>query len=316
MLRLSTSILVLPANAQSPPIDQRQADDVRTKLTVEVRNLATQGYGPGGPEVIEQLSRDASKRIPIQLIKGIANAIVAACDENCDRVELALYDYQSNLIAKAPQNQGVVIINGVPTFTGYHVVELSASGCHVANCYAGVLVVHLPNSTPQQQSAVDLVKPPAPPVRPVFDHYVVGLDMERADWVTLRRSPDPSDLGLSEIQIGLDTPVAVLEERDTFKLIKLRSGETGWVYSRNVSCCRDQGSVPTYHYAANLCSTCADGWLALRSLTNPRTEWRQNPKIWPGTIFTVLGQRGEFQLIRLQSGETGLVTSSKVACCR
>jgi SH3-like domain-containing protein len=154
------------------------------------------------------------------------------------------------------------------------------------------------------------------PSRLQFDHYVSDLDPNGWNWLALRNGPSTSAQWSKTVQVGLDTPVKILDQSGEFSRIQLRSGEMGWVTSKYLACCRDDGEDPTYHFVTNLCLTCEDGWLALRRDPSPEGPFSQQPKLKSGAVLSVIGRSQGYYKVRLRTGETGWVTSDHVGCCR
>jgi hypothetical protein len=137
-LRLVT-ILVVTAWLTSN--DLLAQDSLAVVLDREAENLTKLGFGRAVHKAIEQVDHDRKKFLPIQLEGGRENAIIVACDNACDRVDAVLFDYQSNPVATGPENSGIVILNGVPSYTGLHQLEVSVPSCTTPQCSVGMMVL-------------------------------------------------------------------------------------------------------------------------------------------------------------------------------
>jgi hypothetical protein len=73
-------------------------------------------------------------------------------------------------------------------------------------------------------------------------------------------------------------------------------------------------STVQYSYPINLDPN-GDNWLALRSEPDGHRGVRLM-KIGPETLFTVIGQSGNWVHIRLRSGQIGWAYKSYIGCCR
>lgn len=74
--------------------------------------------------------------------------------------------------------------------------------------------------------------------------YPVGLDPQGDNWVALRTLPSGSE-GTRVARLGPDTLFTELSRQGTWVRVRMLSGETGWVHSRYVGCCRTAaGSTP------------------------------------------------------------------------
>lgn len=69
-----------------------------------------------------------------------------------------------------------------------------------------------------------------------------------------------------------------------------------------------------YSYPINL-DPSGDNWLALRSEPAGNRGVRLM-KMGPETLFTVIGQSGNWAHVRLRSGQTGWAYRSYIGCCR
>jgi hypothetical protein len=87
----ATLVLAQSAYAQGPKV--MDGNPVLSKLNREAQHLGS-GYLRSSEEIIDNIPRDQSKRVPVQLVTGGANAIIAACSGECDHIEIALYDYK------------------------------------------------------------------------------------------------------------------------------------------------------------------------------------------------------------------------------
>jgi hypothetical protein len=105
--------------------------------------------------------------------------------------------------------------------------------------------------------------------------------------------------------------------RSTLGSTRYRSGETGWAGKAYIGCCKVAPSAAAqpaakaqYSYPVNLDPN-GDNWLALR--TEPRGV--RIMKMGPDTLFTVVGEQGDWAHIRLPTGETGWAGKAYIGCC-
>lgn len=67
--------------------------------------------------------------------------------------------------------------------------------------------------------------------------YPVGLDPRGDNWVALRTLPSLNE-GARVARLGPDTLFRELDRQGAWVRVRLLSGESGWVHSRYVGCCR------------------------------------------------------------------------------
>ncbi len=68
-------------------------------------------------------------------------------------------------------------------------------------------------------------------------HYIVGLDPEGDNWLGFRSEP-AFDRGVRLKKLEPATLFTLLRQEGDWAQIQLQSGETGWVYSRFIACCK------------------------------------------------------------------------------
>lgn len=139
---IGTSVIVaigFVARAQSPA--GQAVDDVRSKLHRQAEAVAQQGYRPAAAEIFDRIPAGGQRSFAVQLASGVTNAIIAACGQNCDHVEIALYDHQRQPLGRTPERKDIVALNGNPPTSGLHEVVVSVPGCHASECEIGLVVM-------------------------------------------------------------------------------------------------------------------------------------------------------------------------------
>ena len=122
---------------------RKHVEDVRAKLKREADYLGGQHYQAIAPAKVEMLTKEEHKGFPLSLSSGVTYAIVAACDEDCSHVEVALYDEEQRPLMRSPEKRAVVIINGTPAGSGLYTADVAAPGCQETSCYAGIILLQL-----------------------------------------------------------------------------------------------------------------------------------------------------------------------------
>jgi hypothetical protein len=148
-------LAAIPISAQAQSLPAGAMDAAPGKLARIADYLAGQSYRRFLPEVHDKIGAGQRKRFSIELTSGVANAIIASCGQDCDHVEVALYDYQHAFIARSNEKPDVVIVNGNPRYSGLHEVEIAVPGCRASECAVGFLVL-------RQDSNPDTRQPSAP----------------------------------------------------------------------------------------------------------------------------------------------------------
>jgi hypothetical protein len=120
---------------------QSGAGSVDTKLQRELQHLAAGGFARVGGESIERASKDEPSVVAVELESGVTYAVVAACGEGCDHVEIALFDPAQSLLTRSPEASDVVIVSGPAQQSGVHGIALSVPGCRAAACPAGFVLL-------------------------------------------------------------------------------------------------------------------------------------------------------------------------------
>lgn len=78
--------------------------------------------------------------------------------------------------------------------------------------------------------------PRTPPPTPSY-HYVSGLDPDGDNWLALRSEPSGKS-GYRITTLGPNTPLIVQGTQGQWLRVQLKTGESGWVFSKYVACCR------------------------------------------------------------------------------
>ena len=113
--------------------------------------------------IVDQVRPEQPRSFPVQLVAGVTNAVVAACAEGCDHIQVALYDYQHRLLMRSVAKEPIAIISGVPLYTGLHEIEVGVPGCGVAKCEVAMLLLRgEPASGPAVEEKSSSNSPAAP----------------------------------------------------------------------------------------------------------------------------------------------------------
>ena len=96
-------------------------------------------------------------------------------------------------------------------------------------------------------------------VQPEAFSYPVGLDPYGDNFLALRSLPSGTD-GVRLARLGPETLFVELGRQGGWTNIRLPSGQTGWVSSRFVGCCRTAEAAPIVVPSAGRASSCDGLW--------------------------------------------------------
>jgi hypothetical protein len=154
--RKTTSFLVVLGVFSGLIASSASASGLGEKLQQEVEHLASSRFELTGNDKFQSLGKGEQMIMPVQLERDTTYAIVAACGEGCDHVEIALFDPTQNQLHRSPEVSDVVIITGPPQESGVHGIALSAPGCRQSTCQVGLVILKQaigpPASTPEARA--------------------------------------------------------------------------------------------------------------------------------------------------------------------
>ena len=118
-----------PARAQAA-----NSVDVRALIEREARSLAGEGYIQAQPGISTRSARTQTSRFVLRLAEGQRYALVAACNQGCNHVDLALYDGRRTLLTRNAEKAAVVTVAGPAHAGGLYEVEVKLPGCRAPAC--------------------------------------------------------------------------------------------------------------------------------------------------------------------------------------
>ena len=104
-----------------------------------------------------------------------------------------------------------------------------------------------------------LAGPALAQVQPEALSYPVGLDPSGDNFLALRSLPSGSE-GVRLARLGPDTLFREIGRQGAWTRVQLPTGETGWVSSRYVGCCRTLAAAPGAPAAPGPSASCEDLW--------------------------------------------------------
>jgi hypothetical protein len=132
-------LVVAAGPALAPSTAQAQGDiagsaHVRGMIVREAEALAREGYVQAQPGIHSRATRAEVRRYVLRLEEGKRYALIAACDQGCSHVDLALYDGRRGLLARSNEPHAIVTVAGAARAAGLYEVEVKLPGCRERSC--------------------------------------------------------------------------------------------------------------------------------------------------------------------------------------
>lgn len=116
------------------------------RYTRQVRNQlirASRAAGQGGLRLthdpfVGDLGRGGDDYITINLKKGVSYAILGVCDEDCNDIDIELYDDNGNLIASDTEADDRPLVRVSPRWNARFRIKVLMPGCSNAPCRYGI----------------------------------------------------------------------------------------------------------------------------------------------------------------------------------
>jgi hypothetical protein len=128
---LSLLVLGTPARAQWQELVKLQLDGFKEQL-------ATMGYVQVQEYHLSSLPDGGTERVPLTLRAGFTYTIVGACDEDCQDMDLTLYDAAGNVLDTDVELDSLPTLEVTPTATATYQLEVSMADCQAPPCYYGI----------------------------------------------------------------------------------------------------------------------------------------------------------------------------------
>jgi hypothetical protein len=174
--------------------EPEQVASPESKLAREVDHLVASQFVLIGSGTVAAIQKDNNTVIPVQLEGGAVYAFVAVCGENCDHVEIDLYDSNQTHLHRSPQASDVVIVGGQAKESGLHRLSVSVPACRADACAIAFAVLKQGESSGAAQSAGITI----PDLQPMPTEPFVEPTSAPPDG-----SPDPQQIVSSLIELGV-----------------------------------------------------------------------------------------------------------------
>lgn len=138
--------LTLIAPSAAPPVQQNMSQ-WRGMAQSQIQGIwqqlkQEQGFGYAGDAVYGALEEEDDEYFEFEFVGHRDYVIVGICDNDCDDLDLLLYDRNDNVVASDME------IDDYPTLalpagrSGVHYVEAAMAGCSVEPCFYAVQIFH------------------------------------------------------------------------------------------------------------------------------------------------------------------------------
>jgi hypothetical protein len=138
IILLLTSYSLLFSN---PVLADRFTDQIGVQLIEAAKHLGLEGYQLTHDPFIDELGSGREDDISITLDRGTSYAIVGVCDEDCNDIDLALYDDNGRLVASDVQKDDIPFIKVEPRWNARFTIRVLMPSCGNSPCRYGIGVM-------------------------------------------------------------------------------------------------------------------------------------------------------------------------------
>ena len=132
---LVAAALLAPAAATA---QNQWQQTVRNQVGQHGDFLSERGYTMSGNVYDGSLNAGAIEDLTITLQPGTAYAFMGVCDEDCQDIDLRLYDPDGNEVASDVRTDDWPIVTATPRFKGTYRVRVVMASCSRNPCYYGI----------------------------------------------------------------------------------------------------------------------------------------------------------------------------------
>lgn len=129
-------IAVVLGLASQPLLAQQSA--VYDQLVKISELMIDQGYSKSHDFEVDYLNEDATDEYNITLQKGVTYKIIAVCDNDCEDIDLCMWDENDNQIDCDEAEDDVPILEVTPRWTGTFSFRVTMYDCGSEPCYFGI----------------------------------------------------------------------------------------------------------------------------------------------------------------------------------
>lgn len=146
-----------PLAAQEPV----QSEQVESKLQRETDALKGQGFAAADKIIVEPMGRTETRRYVLRLAQNVTYAMIAGCGDDCQHVEITIFDSERQQLSRSTKRSNVAIFSGAPDRAGLYEVEITQPGCRQATCQAGFAVLQQGGAVPKDGLIIAASRPQA-----------------------------------------------------------------------------------------------------------------------------------------------------------
>jgi hypothetical protein len=125
----------------NPVLADRFTDQIGVQLIEAAKHLGLEGYQLTHDPFIDELGSGREDDISITLDRGTSYAIVGVCDEDCNDIDLALYDDNGRLVASDVQKDDIPFIEVEPRWNARFTIRVLMPSCGNSPCRYGIGVM-------------------------------------------------------------------------------------------------------------------------------------------------------------------------------
>jgi len=116
----------------------RYQDQIRIQLLGAALTLGFGNYDLAYDPYIDTLDRNRSEYLTVNLQGGTSYALVGVCDEDCQDLDLRLYDENGNLVSSDNSSDDIPVVSVTPSWSGQFQIKATMYECSTSYCYYGV----------------------------------------------------------------------------------------------------------------------------------------------------------------------------------
>jgi hypothetical protein len=131
----ASSVIILTANFA---FADRFTDQIYAQLIRIARDAGYRGYRPTHEPLIDDLGNGGEHNITLNLSRDVSYVIMGVCDEDCNDIDLELYDDNGNLISSDRQIDAFPVVEVTPRWNARFLIRVRMADCSNAPCRYGV----------------------------------------------------------------------------------------------------------------------------------------------------------------------------------
>jgi len=117
----------------------RFTDQVREQLIQAAISLGINGsYQLTHNPLVDDLNNNQSQTFNVNLRSGISYAFVGVCDEDCQDIDLRVYDENGSLVDSDTGADDYPLVTVSPRWSGQFQVKVTMANCTASTCYYGM----------------------------------------------------------------------------------------------------------------------------------------------------------------------------------